>query len=100
MRRTGAARRVKIIESVGYEIRCNRCDVSFPPDAKVCLHCGGRLGGGLPIGRKAATGPPAIDGEIDPDESAGGGGFLRTGIGSIWILLALSATCYRVCSGG
>ena len=28
------------------------------------------------------------------------GGFLRTGLGSIWILLALTATCYRVCSGG
>jgi len=30
-----------------YEIRCARCNVSFPTDAKQCLHCGGPLGSGL-----------------------------------------------------
>lgn len=24
-----------------YEVRCLRCDVSFPPEARRCLHCGG-----------------------------------------------------------
>jgi hypothetical protein len=27
-----------------YEIRCDRCNVSFPPETKVCFHCGERLG--------------------------------------------------------
>ena len=26
-----------------YEIRCQRCDVSFPPESKVCFHCGERI---------------------------------------------------------
>ncbi len=26
-----------------YEIRCQRCDVSFPPETKVCIHCGERI---------------------------------------------------------
>lgn len=25
-----------------YEVRCPRCDVSFPVGTKVCVHCGGR----------------------------------------------------------
>lgn len=25
-----------------YEVRCPRCDVSFPVETKTCLHCGGR----------------------------------------------------------
>ena len=27
-----------------FEIRCDRCNVSFPPETKVCFHCGERLG--------------------------------------------------------
>ena len=26
-----------------YEIRCQRCNVSFPPETKVCIHCGERI---------------------------------------------------------
>ena len=29
-------------KSSPYEVRCLRCDVSFPVETKVCLHCGGR----------------------------------------------------------
>lgn len=25
-----------------YEVRCPRCDVSFAPETKKCIHCGGR----------------------------------------------------------
>ena len=25
-----------------YEVRCGRCNVSFPVEKKVCVHCGGR----------------------------------------------------------
>ena len=27
-----------------YEVRCPRCDVSFPPEARTCMHCGGPTG--------------------------------------------------------
>ena len=27
-----------------FEIRCDHCNVSFPPETKVCFHCGKRLG--------------------------------------------------------
>jgi len=27
-----------------YEVRCPRCDVSFPPETRKCLHCGGPTG--------------------------------------------------------
>ena len=30
-----------------YEVRCENCSTSFPPEAKRCIHCGGPLGRGL-----------------------------------------------------
>lgn len=32
-----------------YEVRCSRCDVSFPVETRRCTHCGGPTGG--PTGR-------------------------------------------------
>ncbi len=46
----------------------------------------------------AATGSP-IDFEEPELEAPQRSGLLRTGLGSVWILLALTATCYRVCTG-
>ena len=77
--------------------------MSFPPGEKVCLHCGSRLGRtplGAPVGSQ--MGAP-IGSPIDFDEAElevpQRSGLLRTGLGSVWILLALTATCYRVCTG-
>ena len=88
-----------MIESnAGYEVRCHTCDVSFPPGEKVCLHCGGRLGGGSLLRGRIGTHPPI---ELDESEleELPRRGLLRTGLGSVWIVLALTATCYRVCTG-
>jgi hypothetical protein len=48
--------------SVGnpYEIRCESCQVSFPPGTKTCIHCGGRLGGGLSVRRPGPQRPGAL----------------------------------------
>lgn len=27
-----------------YEVRCSRCDVTFPAETRTCLHCGGPTG--------------------------------------------------------
>jgi hypothetical protein len=72
--------------------------VSFPPEAKVCLHCGARLGGVPLIGGRIKKAQPieVPDEELEPP---GNGGLLRTGLGTVWIVLALVATCYRVCTG-
>ncbi len=29
-----------------YEVRCENCRVSFPPETKRCIHCGGPIGSG------------------------------------------------------
>ena len=31
-----------------YEVRCENCRTSFPPETKRCIHCGGAIGGGTP----------------------------------------------------
>lgn len=33
--------------SNSYEVRCENCRTSFPPETKRCIHCGGPIGGGL-----------------------------------------------------
>lgn len=35
-----------------YEVRCPRCDVSFPIETRTCIHCGGSTG---PAARSVAT---------------------------------------------
>lgn len=32
-----------------YEVRCPRCDVSFPVETRICIHCGGPTGQPGPI---------------------------------------------------
>ncbi|MEE2662593.1 MAG: hypothetical protein VX681_00630 [Myxococcota bacterium] len=70
--------------------------MSYPPETKQCMHCGGRLGRTRLGVDRLASGPIDID---DFPDQAPRRGLLRTGLGSIWILLALTATCYRVCTG-
>ena len=36
-----------------YEVRCENCRTSFPPETKRCIHCGGLIGGRLPLGASA-----------------------------------------------
>ena len=90
---------VRVIETnAGYEVRCHSCNVSFPPEEKVCFHCGGRLGRASHLAGRAATYPPIDLDEAELEEPPSRG-LLRTGLGSVWIVLALLATCYRVCTG-
>jgi hypothetical protein len=46
-----------------YEVRCFRCNVSFPPDAKTCLHCGARLGLSSEVGALPRVAIPDEAGE-------------------------------------
>ncbi|MFK7896853.1 MAG: hypothetical protein AB8G23_13505 [Myxococcota bacterium] len=37
------------MSSRSYEVRCPRCDVTFPIETKRCVHCGGATGKGATI---------------------------------------------------
>src|SRR5262245_47871699 len=82
-----------------YEVYCYQCHVTFPTEARRCVHCGGRLykrgervGGpelapssGLPI-------PAGEDAEEGPVMMA-----RRFGGLAIWALVALSAVLSHLC---
>jgi hypothetical protein len=49
-----------------YEVRCHRCNCSFAPGTRRCVHCGDKLGSALevPYARSAAArGPSEEEGE-------------------------------------
>jgi hypothetical protein len=75
--------------------------VSFPPETKVCLHCGNRLGRGIAASRVLGVGAGGEPIEVEPEDLEEGRprGLLKRLLGSSWILLVLTATCYRVCTG-
>jgi hypothetical protein len=60
------------------EVRCERCQASFAPETRRCIHCGGRLGPkralGAPPPEQAALRPrvlPSAGGPAEPaDEDA------------------------------
>ncbi|MGH0036286.1 MAG: hypothetical protein ACQGVK_14765 [Myxococcota bacterium] len=105
------------------EVRCSSCQVSFPPEVKRCMHCGGRThrpdelprvvpGGAKPLRELepfvVGEAPPASRGERprpidepdDVDELEGPGRSpLRVVSAVVWILLALAGGLYRACSG-
>jgi len=92
-----------------YEVYCYHCDVTHPSGTRVCMHCGGRIGGhplvlAEPgVGVMGATpGPrPAPADVLEGDEATGLSGPLRR-IASMspWMILFLSAAAYRACTGG
>jgi len=105
-------------EAHKFEIRCPSCDVSFPPETRRCLHCGGRTGparfqvAGLPpelLTRDRASesdSSPPFDGEIsalpmgDPEPGKTVGGWLKAGGSLVWIGLAVVFALMRACGGG
>jgi hypothetical protein len=107
-----------------YEVRCPRCNVTFPIGTKVCLHCGGATGpssgarGRIRFGEAphASTAPAApdtarfelvqparavpIDGLPEEEEVPQRGGWIRGAGTLVWILLAIGISVARSCSEG
>ncbi len=101
-----------------YEIRCPSCDVSFPPETRRCLHCGGRTGptrfqvAGLPpelLARDQAfesDSSAPFDGKSsalpmdNPEPRKTVGGWLKAGGSLVWIGLAVVFALMRACGGG
>jgi hypothetical protein len=106
-----------------YEVRCPRCNVSFAPETRVCIHCGGRTAAsgkgrrrnarmGLPDGGAQSqddvfvfqsaegAGPFPSEVEVEDEAEAPRAGFLRTAITIVWVLLAIAFSLMRACSEG
>lgn len=100
-----------------YEVRCNDCNVSFPPGTKTCLHCKGRLGKRRPQAPPAPTmrtqGMPAeASRELEAtgfaeqiaareeEESSTPRRVIRLGVNLLWILGAIVVTAAQMCRGG
>ena len=81
-----------------YEVRCESCRTSFPPETKRCFHCGGPLGPGL-----GALLRPASLGAQEEAEAEGGGEILQSrGRNLLWVVtavLALGVSLLRSCMG-
>ena len=104
-----------------YEVRCSRCDVSFPIETRRCTHCGGptatasslpptgvETGSPLPWNRPQETSAGAPEGVT----AAGGGGpevpeeaptsigatLLRTFGSLIWVVALVAFSILRSCS--
>ena len=108
-----------------YEVRCPRCDVSFPPETRKCVHCGGpttKKGAATiehwapaDLDRKTAGNSSPIEPEPSPifstemgqpqtEDGEGESSLLRTLLRSfgslIWIILLVAFTLARNCGEG
>lgn len=103
-----------------YESRCPSCDVTFPAETKVCIHCGGRTGPSTlrmpalpPMGEPTAEAAPAIDMskgrtqvpgsvplELEEAEVGARSSPLRSMITLVWVALAIGISVLRACNDG
>ena len=87
-------------ETPTYEVRCPRCDVTFPLGTRRCIYCGGPTGPAEASGLRAAmrslpAGPePAEEEEMEARPR----GLLGRGVAVLWLLAALAISIYRACA--
>lgn len=92
-----------------YEVYCYRCRVSFPAEARRCMHCGERLSAsgeapslavaaGVPESPRLPTRSPGpIPAREEEEESVLA--VRRFGVPAVWALVALSAILSNLCEG-
>jgi hypothetical protein len=106
-----------------YEVRCPRCDVSFPVETRRCVHCGGptsasasppsiefATGGPIPgtspqetsTGKSGRTSAPEAGPLEVPEEapSSLGSTLLRTFGSLFWVIALIGFSIMRSCSEG
>lgn len=103
-----------------FEVRCPRCDVSFPIETRRCIHCGGATtapgvvaGIGIRVGPLESAGEggpgsfptmPSGPGDRDVDEASsapaqGLGATLLRSFGSLfWVIALVGFSLLRTCS--
>lgn len=109
-----------------YEVRCFRCDVSFPVETRSCMHCGGAITRAHAIESfdtapweesASAYSPEPIEPSGDsvfvlpefnsdereaaaPEESTSIGRSIIRGLGGfVWVILLIGFTLVRNCGG-
>lgn len=85
-----------------YEVYCFSCRVTFPAEARRCIHCGGRLARrGQLVPHDQAMPHPLAPGpdEDELEESTSATMLRRFGGLTIWALIAASALISNVCRG-
>jgi hypothetical protein len=83
-----------------YEVRCERCQVSFPIGTKLCIHCGGRTGSSeLAVADGAPSLPPMGPApEAQAEEEAVRQSPVRVLVTLLWVVLAIAFSVVRSCS--
>ena len=105
-----------------YEVWCHSCDVTFAPEQKRCLHCGGRTRPEVPSYGKhrildaeplpfsqelfkseasTVTATPDLPFAADPVEAEGEPArrsLLRAGMTVVWMVLLAGGYAWRACS--
>lgn len=51
-----------------YEVRCPRCQVSFPVETRKCIHCGGAIARSRNVQIEGTTGLPPAPSDFEPIE--------------------------------
>ena len=85
----------RLSEEAAYEVRCHRCDCSFAPGTKRCIHCGERIG--KPI---RMPGLEVREHEADDEVEMGSPTFLRGALWAVTAVVAMIMTAIRACQGG
>lgn len=103
-----------------FEVWCSTCRVTFPPESKRCLHCGGRTTVGriavpdvvtgdafafqMPsfgeASSNASPSPPMPPEEFTGEEQPAGRSFLRAGMSVIWMVVLGAGYLWQSCTGG
>lgn len=85
-------------QSPSFEVRCERCRVSFPVGTRRCMHCNGALGRKRRLPRiPVPPGHEEISLEVE-DEAASKPGMFSP-VTLVWILLLLGGYLWRSCGG-
>jgi len=101
--------------SQGYEAVCPRCEVTFPPETRRCVHCGGATmqpgeahahAPGSPASDRRPPfslerpPPPRMETEEEEDVRAGrASSWISRVMGLVWIVALVAITAYRACMG-
>lgn len=79
-----------------YEVYCYQCDVTHPLGTRRCMHCGQPIGRAHPIAGHELQPQPEVLAEDGSEMPSLGKRFAGM---SLWMILALGAAAYRVCTG-
>jgi len=106
-----------------FEVRCHRCEVSFPHGTKRCMYCGGKPSAGppqvefldmqavearvaaaagsapgLPRTRKAEV-EQESEAEVEEEEPSLRQTLPRVAMSLAWVILLVVVSIYRACTG-